>query len=126
MRETTAATHYLLPHERWLVERSLRRERATPRTDAVDAQGEQSAEIHRLDTAFYVDFYVGWILGVAGTLVALIIVLGFRIVTVALDIALCLMGAGFASIVLACVRQIQLMTSRNSSRSQRRHSATGL
>jgi hypothetical protein len=117
MRGKTAAAHYLLPHERWLVERRLRREPATPRTGAVDAQGEQSAEIHRLDTAFYVDFYVGWILGIAGTAVALIIVLGFRIVTVGLVIALPLMGIGFASLVLAGARQIQLMSSRRHSRS---------
>jgi hypothetical protein len=108
----TVKTHYLLPHERWLTERKLHRDRADPRLDIASFEMDEGTETNRLDTAYFVDFGVGVITILAGGLVMAVVAGALRAVAAGLVAGYFVMGIGFASFILAAIRLTQRSLAR--------------
>jgi uncharacterized Tic20 family protein len=100
-----AASRYLLPHEKWLVARLLKWERASPMLDVVGHEDKEGAESVRLGTASTVDEMLAVVIGLVGMGVMVITAVTHEIGWV--YAGLCIIGLAFVSVILASIRTIQ-------------------
>jgi hypothetical protein len=105
-----AARRYLLPHERWLTDRLLGWERASPMLDVAGHEQKEGAESFRLGRATSVDELLAIVIGLVGAGVMAITAVTHELGWV--YAGLCIMGFAFVSVFLAGIRQIQSMRAR--------------
>jgi hypothetical protein len=105
-----AARRYLLPHERWLTDRLLGWERASPMLDVAGHEQKEGAESFRLGRATSVDELLAIVIGLVGAGVMAITAVTHELGWV--YAGLCIMGFAFVSVFLAGIREIQSMRAR--------------